>query len=225
MKIDIFILGLLRFLDDSAVFPASVLQRFNDSIKDCLGQEHEMRDCWYAYTLETGRLVERLSKSANNAITITSAELGYYHHRVFLTYSVDNVQDFSQLRQIRDELKMISDEILQRCFLNQHAEIQYFYTYPFIIVNKALHKVRGNTYNELLFSSETTSLSFEILEHSWWKPFGNTYQMRISIPSTILYSDKRVNKNLFSNIINAIYQYCLYQKKIQDIKIIPWKTN
>ena len=40
--------------------------------------------------------------------------------------------------------------------------------------------------------------------------------MRVSIPGTILYPQGKIGTNLLRDIINAIYQYCLYAKKLED---------
>ena len=41
---------------------------------------------------------------------------------------------------------------------------------------------------------------------------------RISIPCMTVYSNRDIKERLIIDIINAIYQYCLYEKKIEDIK-------
>jgi len=50
------------------------------------------------------------------------------------------------------------------------------------------------------------------------KLFGKKHMMRISVPSTILYTRGKVGKNLLRDIINAIYLHCLYKKMSRDKK-------
>lgn len=132
----------------------------------------------------------------------------------------EKIDSFSVLREVRKELKELSNEIINFFVKDQinrlvyskeirkEGKVDFVYTYPLIVVEKSIRN------HELLpFSEETTSLCFEIFEPSLWPLLGKIHLMRISIPSTILYVQKDIGESLLRDIINAIYQYCLYEKR------------
>lgn len=132
---------------------------------------------------------------------------------------------FYGLREARSELKQLADEIINffvKGKINQlvhmgkvreEGKIKFIYTYPLIILENSVRKIET-----IPFSEQTTSLCFDIVEPCWWRPFGKRHTMRISIPSTILYTQGKVGKRLRRDIINVIYQHCLYRKKAMDEK-------
>jgi hypothetical protein len=177
----------------------------------------------------------------SSSFKILSIELGYYHHRVIVHFIVklrtkrssskrtEKARNrFLALREVRKELTKGADKIIDDCVekrvntlvdsgdVREEGRIEITYTYPLI-------KVKGiaEEYEPLPFSEETTSLCFDVVEPCWWPPSGRKHLMRISIPSTILYIEKKLGRSLLRDIINAIYQHCLYEKKAKDEKKIP----
>ena len=181
----------------------------------------------------------------SSSFKILSIELGYYHHRVIVHFIVklrtkrssykrtEKARNrFLALREVRKELTKGADKIIDDCVekrvntlvdsgdVREEGRIEITYTYPLI-------KVKGTAeeYGPLPFSEETTSLCFEVVEPCWWPPSGRKHLMRISIPSTILYIEKKLGRSLLRDIINAIYQYCLYEKKGKDNKKLDEKKS
>lgn len=142
--------------------------------------------------------------------------------------------EFLALRDARKALEKGTRNIINDCVLEnvnelipskkvaEEGRIEFIYTYPLIVVKSSAEK-----HEPVPFSEETTSLCFEIAEPKWWPLSGRKHKMRISIPSTILYVQKGIGKNLLRDIINAIYQYCLYEKKAKDEKkkLIDWMNG
>lgn len=132
---------------------------------------------------------------------------------------------FPKLREIRKELVELSEDIIDffvtkeinKLFcsgeVRKEGEIKFVYTYPLIVVENGARK-----HETIPFSEQTTTSCFEIAEPSKWPLPGKRHVMRISIPSTILYTQGELGKGLLRDIINAIYQYCLYEKKLDDIE-------
>lgn len=229
MKIEMYVLCLLNFQDDKIVFSNQELDSIKDAIASGLqeqklftggGQNRESRDGFEVYSLDSKKVGSCLSEGA----AIESAEIGYYHHRVIVKLSGSAV-DFSKLREARDQLKQLVDEMIERGVKEQinelahsrtvreEAEVEFFYTYPFIILEK-----RPKRSKAFPFSEETSSLCFDIVEPSWFRPSGKKHMMRVSIPSTVLYTQERVGTDLVRDVINTIYQYCLYERKSMDVR-------
>jgi len=214
--------------------------------KGLLGKHWEAHGGWHVYQLKSKELHTKNSNDSekpyikkSNNFEIKSAELGYYHHRVIVYFELDlkepssyeeirKVKDkFLALRDVRKELKDGADKIVDDCVIKmvnklthsgdirKEGYIDFIYTYPLIVVKSEAEK-----HESVLFSEETTSLCFEIVEPKWWLPLGRKYLMRISIPSTILYAKQEIGRNLLRDIINSIYQHCLYEKKGKDNKKI-----
>ncbi|MBU7045735.1 MAG: hypothetical protein HXS54_04805 [Theionarchaea archaeon] len=151
-----------------------------------------------------------------------------------LSKDIEEKDKFLALRDARKELGKGTRNIINDCVIEsvnelirsgkvtEKGRIEFIYTYPLIVVKSSAEK-----HEPVPFSEETTSLCFEIVEPKWWLPLGRKHMMRISIPSTILYVQKGVGKDLLRDIINAIYQYCLYEKKAKDEKkrLIDWKNG
>ena len=112
---------------------------------------------------------------------------------------------------INNCVKKRVNELVTQGNVREEGKIEFTYTYPLIVVESS-----GKKHEPVPFSEETTSLCFEIIEPKWWKPLGRKHLMRISIPSTILYVQKKVGKDLLRDVINSIYQHCLYEKKGKD---------
>jgi len=228
MKIKMYVLCLLNFKDDKIVFTNRELDGIKDAIANGLeeqklftggGKNRESRDGFEVYRLDSKKVGSCLSKGA----TIELAELGYYHHRVIVQLTLNSADDFSKLREVRDQLKQLVDEMIKHGVMErinalicagkvrEEAGVEFFYTYPLIVLEK-----RPKRSEAFPFSEETSTLCFDIVEPSWVRPSGKKHMMRVSIPSTVLHTQGRVDRDLVRDVINAIYQYCLYEKKSMD---------
>ncbi|MGD2249336.1 MAG: hypothetical protein PVF58_13090 [Candidatus Methanofastidiosia archaeon] len=220
-----------------------------------LKEDWEAYGGWHVYRLNPDGLYtnkrecsEKPYIEKSDIFDIKSAELGYYHHRVIVHFNLD-LKDYSfhkedgkgkdkflVLRDVRKKLKDGIDEIIDDCItkevkrlteskeIGEEGEIEFMYTYSLIIVKSEAEK-----HEPVFFSEETTSLCFEIIEPRSLPLPSRKHLMRISIPSTILYVKKGVGRSLLRDIINSIYQHCLYEKKGKDNKkveeVIKKKKN
>ena len=238
MKIKMYVLCLLKFKDGEIVFKSDELERIKNAIEKGLQNQNLFAgygpgDAFKVYCLNREVVQTWVGQSAN----IESAEIGYYHHRVIVYLKLDSVDDFSKLREVRDKLKepiynMIRCGVKAQIYelicdgnIRKEALVEFFYTYPLIVVKKC--RKRSETFP---FSEETSSLCFDIVEPLSLHPLdlyrhlsdlcypqGKRHMMRVSIPSTVLYTQGEVGEDLLRDIINAIYQYCLYEQKSMDV--------
>ncbi len=256
MKIDIYILSLLKFRDDKIVFEdddlKDIKEKIYDKLKksDILLNKEQQAAGFIIYSLKIDKfketfLSDKVRKCLENGLNINSLKIGFYHHRVIVYFQLDlkkEEYDFLKLRDMRDKLKESADkmiynfvikginEFIYRSIYNEtvkesrgigKGEVEFYYTYPFIIVKKGAKDVENELQKDerFPFSEQISSLCFEIVELSRYKLFFTKHIMRISIPGAILYTgEEKVDRNLMRNIINAIYQYCLYEKKLMDDK-------
>jgi hypothetical protein len=158
---------------------------------------------------------------------IVQVNLGYYHHRIILSISAEFTKNsFENLREMRDIFhKFFRDNIVNgllslriaRCEgTGPECTIVFIYSYPFFVVeNGDEFMEHGHNYADTIYSDATTAFLFKIPESSI---IPKNHFVRVSIPFTLLYSSGDVEKDLFWNIINAIYFGGLYKKKSQDRK-------
>ena len=233
MKIKMYVLCLLKFEDDDIVFNTEELKSINQTINNCLQQQEFLTDRskprggFHVYSLNP----MNLPIDKTNISQITLAELGYYHHRVIVNLILDLEDSFRALREVREELKQFSDNIIDSCIKNKingliqyrkvrkEGKVKFFYTYPLIIIEDGAKKCET-----IPFSEQTDALCCEIVEPYWRKLFGKKHIMRITVPSTILYTQGKVGKNLLRDLINAIYLRCLYEKMSRDKKSGTFKN-
>lgn len=238
MKIEVYVLGLLKFKDDRIVFDDDELEiiakRIGNCLGKCLGNETslvgrpEEMGGYYVYPLEKCMNAELvLDKNKSKSVTIELARIGYYHHRVIMHFKLNSKSslDFSTLRDVRKETVQIADLMIEKCIVNEienlvsknvireEGKVEYCYKYPLIIVEKSKGKSKV-----IPFSEQTTSSCFDIIEPRRWLFTNKRHMMRISIPGTILYAQGTPGESLLRDTINAIYQYCLYEKKLKDGK-------
>lgn len=260
-------LGLLKFEDDRVVFDDDELEIIAKRIGECLGKRTplvgklEEMGGYYVYPIEKWENQELdLDKRNSKSVTIESAQIGYYHHRVIMHFRLNSESslDFSALRDVRKKIEQVANPIIEKCVVNEieklasknsirkEGEVKYCYRYPLIIVKKSKRKFQwkgtsflflvknffmkilkslqskifGTTYPGTIsiipFSEQTTSSCFDISEPTKGLLFNKRHIIRISIPGTILYTQGKPSESLLRDIINAIYQYCLYEKKLKD---------
>ncbi len=227
MNCEIYVLGLLKFLDDKVVFSDTELEEINEAIqKELIGRkiflEIRRNQAFESYHLA----IDSLKKLYGLEIPLTKAIMHYYHHRVILYFKLRNIHSFKDLRSVRRQIMQLANDIIRGTIqesintlvnkgkVNEAGKIEFFYTYPLILMSNA-GKCEGNF---LPFLTQISSLTFEIIEPALFKPTGNKLMVRISIPSTIICSKSKINQSTIRDVINAIYQHCLYEKKIIDVK-------
>ena len=172
MKIEMYMLCLLKFEDDKIVFTKAELNSIKDALAEGLQEQklfigdeknRESSDGWEVYHLNPNEVQNRLRKD----ISTTSAKIGYYHHRVMAYFTLDFAGDFSVLREVREQLKQVVNDMI-KCSVKEkindleirrEARVEFFYTYPFIVVEK--YPKRPEAFP---FSEETGSLCFDIVE-------------------------------------------------------------
>ena len=229
IEIDVYVLCLHKFKDDKVVFTNEDLKTASKKIHKRLknqryvknGSKKKKIEEWYVYSLDPKKLEKLGVTKADN---ITKAELGYYHHRTIVKVSLRLLEcDFSSQREIRRKLKEAAENMIKTCIKdeinklinteeikNTEGEVIYLYTYPFLVVKDNVKKSKN-----IPFSQETGTLSFDIYVRCC-KFFYRRSLMRVSGPSTILYTRGDISDRLLRDIINAIYQHCLYAKKFKD---------
>lgn len=226
MRINMYVLCLLRFKDDKVVFTEKELESIGTAIGDFSSgpKVFTKKMGWYVYKVDAPDLESFCDERPFNA-TIVSTELGYYHHRVIVKYELELQGGYGEVRETRRRLKevadrMIDDNVVKKInglissnAINQLGTIMHFYTYPLIIIRDSMKEKE-----EFPFSEQTGTLAFEITEPSWIFPHGKSHIVRISIPGTTLFVQRDIDKNLLRDMTNAIYQYCLYEKKLKDIR-------
>jgi hypothetical protein len=226
MRIEMYSLCLFRFKDDKVVFTEGELESISTAIRDSSsGLKFLTKKMgWYVYKVNIPYLENLCGEGPFNA-TIVSAELGYYHHRAIVKYELELRGGYGEVRETRRKLKkvadlLINDTVVKRIndlvssnAVRQLGTVTYFYTYPLIVIKDGMEEKE-----EFPFSDQTGTLAFEITEPSWIFPHGKSHIVRISIPGTTLFVQGDIDKNLLRDMTNAIYQYCLYEKKLKDIR-------
>jgi hypothetical protein len=215
MKVDVYILGLFVFKgenEESVVFSDAALDEINTRIENYLGVEriNEKNTRWKKYILNKGELIETL-KSAS--VELEDASMGYYHHRVIFKFELAGQNLNEKVRELRKVLKNYADQTIQNAIVtpNKDYRFDFCYTYPLVVVREGIQIAYRK--KDHVFSDDTTTLTFEINEPRFLVPIGKKYNIRISIPSTIIYTKNKISNDVLKAMINAIYQYCLYKKK------------
>jgi hypothetical protein len=214
MKADVYILGLFTFNDEekkNKVFSDKDLENINLNLEQSpqlTKDSSEQMSRWRMYNIDMGEIGQKISKT-----TIVSSTLGYYHHRVIFRFQLSGKNIENELRKIRSVLKEYAESIIKDSIIKPNESHGFFDcdTYQLIIVqNRNLLNFKKE---DAVFSNDTTTMTFDINEPSAIMPVGKKYNIRISIPSTIITSKDRVSDDFIKAMINAIYQSCLYEIK------------
>ncbi len=152
-------------------------------------------------------------------------EIYWYHHRVIFRY-IFRFREKCKIapRKVRGIvwehyralLKIMIDEFNQSIGaaengIRPEGRILSYYSYGMMICN-------GKKYGPEHISDKLGSLMFNIFQSA--KPTlwhtKKQYMVRISIPGIMIYADENIGHDLKVDLINAIYQCCLYGEKIDD---------
>lgn len=231
MIVDLYSLFLLEFEDDGVVFSQAQLDAFNAKISEALGRKGQTTDGWYRIRLTRHEWLQGLE------VEPTFVELGYYHHRLIIRFRVEI--EPSRLRSVRESLHPLAKRLFEEKLkgaMNEVAPpegvILGAASYPFIVVREGAFTrlwtwmcgiLKGRSFP---FNGETTSLSFEVMEPVVLG--ARHHLLRISIGGTTLYTQRASNPiqamfgtvgdDLLRDLINGIYQYCLYPVKLEKDK-------
>ncbi|MEH6993445.1 hypothetical protein V7075_12090 [Neobacillus drentensis] len=211
MKAEAYILGLFTFEDEdeeNIVFKNFELDTINANIEKHLGFKRTIQDSkWVTYHFTNKEILQ------SSTCKITEAEMGYYHHRVIFRFIIDGDKINTELRDIRENLKAFAQNVIQNSIIEPNRSFKFkdFDIYQLLIIHEGI-KISTKK-EDPVFSNDTTTMAFDITEPRKISPFGRKYNIRISIPSTIIYSKFGVSDDFLKAMINSIYQYCLYEKK------------
>ncbi len=231
-EIEFYNLGLFKFKNDAIILDNVVLNNINNNLLAFFKSNSlyvEENEKWDFYVFKLINCCEKMLKYdhiwSNDWDIFKSEEIefGYYHHRFFFQYKIKSEKKdlFKNLRDLRKNFKKYTDALMEKikdeinkAVINEEQKVIYYYTYLFIIV-------KGYTQKQI--PDISTTVEFEIIRpYIKFSIFQPIYNIRISSPSIILYSNrKKFNKNmhyLMRNITNNIYQNLLYKKKIKDIE-------
>lgn len=227
MIVDLYSLFLLEFVDDGVVFTQAQLDAFNAKIAEALGRKGRSTDGWYRIDLTGHEWLQGLD------VELLSAELGYYHHRLIIRFRTEI--EPRQLRSVRERLHPLARRLFEERLMGPMNEVappegivRGAASYPFIVVREGVLERLGNWLRGVVrgrpfpFTGETTSLCFEVLEPVLLG--ARHHLLRISIGGTTLYTQRAsspiqalfgtVGDDLLRDLINGIYQYCLYPVKL-----------
>ncbi|HEX2946826.1 MAG TPA: hypothetical protein VHT96_12810 [Clostridia bacterium] len=227
MTVEIYVLALMKFVDDKVVFSADEVNKIEKEIFD--GNEifkkipgDGVSNLQYRILKHHFKELEQSLKESIKSLRNLNIEFYYYHHRVIIKYTFET-ESKSPLRDIRDKIKdysckLIISEIVQKVnglvdkkAINEKGKIILFYTYTLILLPKNKYQ-----FNRLV--DKLGSLSFKIIESTVF--YGREHYIRISIPNMIVYYNRKISNDLKLDLIHAIYQYCLYYKKLDDLDSI-----
>jgi len=233
--VEFYVLGLLRFdkenVGKSVILSKGQLNQIQKYLGEKIGRTSEERDLWQVWSLpgesECIKKIKGILSKHKVSSNDIQCELGYYHHRVIFKLHLRLPKDRSLavLREIRDNLHCPVRELLNEALLNKKIEsdgekpeclISYIYTYPLTIVYNGAKLVK-ETRGDRTFCPCTTTFFFEIPEVKYHILLRSHF-VRISIPGTIVYADKKLDNSIFWELINGIYYAALYSKKLQDIE-------
>lgn len=214
MKAELYILGLFTFKDEdekNIVFDKEQLNSINLNIEEELGIKRTVTNSnWVKYNLSHSDI---MNPPVSDSCRLTAAEMGYYHHRVIFRFIIEGTDVNTDLREIRSKLKNFANEQIATAIIKPNLPHGFLHCdiYQLIIVHEG--KKIFSKKEDLIFSNDTTTMAFDINEPNKILPGGKRYNIRISIPSTIIYTRSGVSADFQKAIINSIYQYCLYEKK------------
>ena len=225
VKIEFYILGLLKFDSEEIVFSDKQLNQVRKCFNKRFGNP-EKRDPYHVWFLEKyfKKILAQIKTDVK--FKIIRCELGYYHHRAMfrLDLDVEEIQAFEFIRAIRNPLHLEVRKILNETLPEkieadgEHSatQILYAYTYPFVIIQDG-RKIIKKQLKDAAFSISTTTFFLEIPETSLIRL--RTHYVRVSIPSVIVFSDKQLGDSVFRELVNSIYYAALYAKKLQHVGV------
>lgn len=233
VRVEFYILGLLKFDREEVVFSDEQLNQVCDCFKVKFGNPKKFGP-WRVWFLDNKSVKRMFLKDIKSDVKfkIFECKLGYYHHRIILHLAMDveKIGSLQLVRKIREPLhsnvRILFNKLLPKKIEKDKkppkgeypaVKILYVYTYPLIIIHDG-RKILEELIKDTTFSTPTTTFFLEIPERSSIVTL-RTHFMRISIPSVIVFCDKKLGSSVFWDLTNGIYYSCLYEKKMQDARV------
>jgi hypothetical protein len=225
--VEAYVPVLLNFRENSLVYSTDDLERLRSRV---LGPDNGVSagtsSGEFAHQLSSDCLRESLGAvdpDGEVSRWVSRVEVYYYHHRIILKYVFGSLPSTSE-RRARQLILAHSRYILITRFVgvintasasggplpDERGHVTSYYSYCVLFLPLTSTFQHGI---ENLLGSHTfriVEVTPKLLERD------RVHIVRISIPSTILYSRRPVRTFLRADILNAIYQHMLYAKKEQD---------
>jgi hypothetical protein len=228
-KVEFYVLGLLEFDRETVVLSEKQLSQICECFNKRFGNP-EKRDPYYVWSLKKYlKILKQIKTDAK--FKVLQCEMGYYHHRVIFRLILDagEIEAFELIRAIREpmhqEVRTLLNETLPKKIEKDSeypaTQIFYAYTYPLVIIQNGRKIIEKQ--EDTLFSIPTTTFFLEVPETSLITL--RTHYVRVSIPSVIVYSDKKLGDSVFRELVNGIYYAALYMKKMQHKEIFKNKRD
>lgn len=228
VKMEVYVLTLLKFSDDRVVYSQEELESMEKAIYVDSGIFKEInKDKIYHFEYEIIKSkteeFEKILKKVSDDISNMNIEFYYYHHRVIIKYSFEMSVTNSKLREIREKINEYSCNLINSHVVNKvnhlvkngdvskEGEIIMYYTYMMFLIPQ-----RKYLFNKM--ADKLSSLSFKIIEST--AMYGREHYIRISLPNITVYYKKKLGIDIKLGLIHSIYQYCLYNKKLDGIEAI-----
>lgn len=234
--IEAYVPVLLNFRDNSIVYSSADLSRLKARV---LGVENGIgtgtKAAEFGHQLSAECLRETLSSvdaDPDVARCLSRVEVYYYHHRVIVKYVFTGLRP-SMERAARQLILAHSRHILIDRFVEKintagadggpvpdsDGLVTSYYSYCILFL--PLDRTFEDDIENLLGSHtfRIVEVTPNLLERD------RVHLVRISIPSTNIYSNGKVKTFLRVDILNAIYQHMLYAKKEQDAKELDSLTE
>jgi hypothetical protein len=227
-QVEVYVPILLNFRDNSIVYDPHEVQLLceatlaaDNDITECDHGErafrHQLDDRWLRDSLQAAGVGPQIENA------VERVEVYYYHHRLILRYSFKTFP-FELERGVRRFVLEHSRDIAVSKFVerinaagdtggpvpDESGRITSYYSYCVMF----LPQRAGFPDNmENLLGSHT----FRIVEVTpRLRDDDRVHVVRISIPSTNIYSESRPDRFLIVDVVNSIYQHMLYAKKDKD---------
>jgi hypothetical protein len=230
--VEAYVPVLLSFRENSLVYSTEDLERLKSRVLSPSNGITGRADATeFAHELSSDCLVESLSAiDADEEVSrwLSRVEVYYYHHRIILKYVLASLPSGYE-RRARQLILAHSRHILINRFVRvintagatggplpgEQGHVTSYYSYCILLLPLDSTFEHGL---ENLLGSHTfriVEVTPKLLERD------RVHLVRISIPSTNLYSRGPVRSFLRVDILNAIYQHMLYAKKEQDERDAP----
>lgn len=240
---EVYILALLRFVNDEMVYTEDEVKLLKESVlsgnKNLTPttdkkKKHKRYDRFeYSYDMEYIHGLFKDESSLQYASTaeecLDNIEVYYYHHRIILKFVFNRGKKSTcEDRMLREFTKKLADILMQSDFVHRINSITQKNARDTSEHNLIPYEKRVILYYSytVMFINNIKgfgnniadflgSLTFRIVESGKIR-FGRVHYIRISIPGMNVYFKKKISNFLKTDIINSVYQNALYQKKETD---------
>ncbi|ALC89406.1 hypothetical protein AM500_06125 [Bacillus sp. FJAT-18017] len=225
MITEVYVLGLFSFENEdkkNIIFNSGELKDINESIMRHL--KYNMKTSkgkWETYHLDCQDIIKLFPFS----LQCSHAEMGYYHHRVIFKFILEG-DIVPKIRDIRAILEKYVKTTIDNSIIKPNLDEGFIdkSIYQLLILHEGLQFFLKK--EDPIFSDDTTTMAFDLNEPRKYWMVGRKYNIRISIPSTIIYTRAGVSDDFLKAMTNSIYHYCLYEiKEAKSRKRKEQETN